>query len=357
MILTLEFENKFDQFWVKPDGRPYLIAEIGVNHEGSVTQAKNLIKLAAASGADCVKLQTYKAGNLARRDSPAYWDTNEETSSTQFELFSKYDGLGQQDYEDLSKFANSLGIDFASTPFDLESVEFLAPLVPFFKVASADLTYTDLLRKVANTGKPVVISTGGSSMAEILEAISELGKAGCTQIAVMHCILSYPTIAADASLSMIRVLEQQLPGMRLGYSDHTRAEDGLLAPLAAMSMGARIIEKHFTDDKSRKGNDHYHAMDPADFQLLRKYADQLTELVGNQKTRQPLECELPARANARRSLVATKPLPSGHQITKADFTAKRPGDGLSPTLADSLVGQTLTTPIGPDEPFTAQHVS
>lgn len=231
---------------------PYIIAEIGVNHEGSIDAAINLIELAAKGGANAAKFQTYKASKLAIQNSPAYWDLNEESTKSQHELFSKYDKFDCADYERLAEVCKDNGVDFLSTPFDLESVDFLDPLVPFFKIASADITNIPLLRRVAAKGKPVIISTGASTIGEIASALNELNRHGSKEIALLHCVLNYPTPNERAYLGTIQDLKERFPNTVVGYSDHTVPDDSMFVVTTAISMGARIIEKHFTDDRSKK---------------------------------------------------------------------------------------------------------
>jgi sialic acid synthase SpsE len=175
---------------IGPTTAPYVIAEIGVNHEGSMDLAKRLIDDAKAGGCHAAKFQTYKAAKLASRDSPAYWDTTKEPTTSQFALFSKYDRFGEKEYRDLAAHCAAVGIDFVSTPFHDEAIDFLDDLMPFFKIASADLTNSPLLRKVAAKRKPVLLSTGASTLGEIDEAIAELRAHGCTSIVLLHCVLN-----------------------------------------------------------------------------------------------------------------------------------------------------------------------
>jgi N-acetylneuraminate synthase len=200
---------------------PYVIAEIGVNHEGSLDQAKRLIELAAEGGADAAKFQSYTADTLASRDSPAYWDMTKEPTSSQHELFDKYSSFGEGEYVELAEHCGSFGIDFLCTPFDDWSVEFLEPLVPAYKVASADITNVPFLRRIASKGKPVVLSTGASTLAEIGLATDTLKQGGSSEIVLLHCILNYPTNNENAHLRMITGLLRAFPDQLVGYSDHT----------------------------------------------------------------------------------------------------------------------------------------
>lgn len=320
---------------------PYVIAEIGVNHEGSMDLAKRLISEAKSGGASAVKFQTYKAELLASKDSPAYWDQTLEPTANQFQLFKKYDAFGRKEYEQLADYCVQLGIDFASTPFDTEAVSWLNDLVPFFKIASADITNIPLLKAVARTEKPVVLSTGASSIDEIVKAKNVLEDHGCTDLTLLHCILSYPTVPSAAHLLMITDIKSHFPTHVIGYSDHTVPTDDMLAPLLAWTMGATVIEKHFTHDKTLPGNDHYHAMDANDLKYFQSVIQRSLTLAGDLQTKAPVEAEMESRAQARRSLVLTRELPSGAVLREEDLVCKRPGTGISPLELEIVVGKKL----------------
>ena len=333
---------------VRAGDTPYVIAEIGVNHEGSLETAKRLIDLAKHGGADAAKFQTYKAETLASKHSPAYWDTTKEATRSQYELFRKYDAFGPDEYKELAKHCASVGIDFVSTPFDDAAVDLLAPLVPFFKVASADLTNTPLLRRVARAGKPVVLSVGASTLEEIDGALSTLRAAGATSIALLHCILNYPTADENANLRMISSLAHRYPECVLGYSDHTVPQSGLPSLVAAWLLGAVILEKHFTHDTSLPGNDHYHAMTAEHLQQFRREIQRIEPLLGSHH-KAPLPSEDIARLNARRSIVVARDLPAGHCISEADITYKRPGSGVSPLHWDEVIGRRTARALAADD--------
>jgi sialic acid synthase SpsE len=332
---------------VRGGARPYIIAEIGVNHAGSFDLALKLIDLAKEGGADAAKFQSYKAGRIASRHSPAYWDLSKESTRSQFELFSKYDGFGQTEYEALARHCQSIGIDFLSTPFDAGAVEFLEPLVPFYKIASADITNVPMLRQIAAKRKPVVLSTGASTLAEIDMASNTLTEAGCRDLVLMHCVLNYPCPNRNAHLNMIEGLRRVYPDRLIGYSDHTLPDERMLILSAAWLKGAVVLEKHFTHDKSLPGNDHYHAMDVGDLKKFQENLSLLQEVLGETHKR-PLPEELPAREHARRSIVVDRPLKTGQVIDAADITYKRPAHGVSPLHWDQIVGRRVASDLEED---------
>jgi sialic acid synthase SpsE len=298
-----------------------------------------------------VKFQSYKAETLASPHSPAYWDLSQEPTTSQYELFKKYDRFGRQEYELLAEHCRTVGLHFLSTAFDLEAVEFLAPLVPCMKIASADITNVPLLRQVAAVGKPVMLSTGASTLAEIDMAVAELEAAGCKSLALLHCVLNYPTAYDHAHLDMIRGLARAFPRHLIGYSDHTRPDPGMVILTAAYLKGARIIEKHFTFDKNLPGNDHYHAMDVND---LKRFKENLA-LLGQAEGREhkaPLPEEAPARRNARRSIVTKRPLAKGTILTQEMLTCLRPAFGISPIYWDEVIGRQTAVAVPGDYVLT-----
>jgi sialic acid synthase SpsE len=336
---------------INAESRPYIIAEIGVNHEGSLDQAKELIDLAAEGGADAAKFQSYKAETLASKNSPSYWDTSKEPTKSQYQLFKKYDGFGPKEFKALADHCNQVGIDFLSTPFDNSAVEFLTPLVPFFKIASADITNIPFLRKVAQARKLVVLSTGASTLSEIDLAVHILKDEGVSKIALLHCILNYPTENKNAHLRMIEGLKHAYPEMIIGYSDHTLPNLSMSSLITAYLKGAIILEKHFTHNKLLPGNDHYHSMDINDLKNLVQRLDEINSLLGKDYIKKPIDSEKVARKNARRSLVAVRNLQAGHVISESDITYKRPGTGISPVHWDLVLGSSLRKEVSADHIF------
>ena len=343
---------KFGDRVVGQNDLPYVIAEIGVNHEGSLATAKLLIESAKRGGADAAKFQTYKAGLIASKFSPSYWDTTKEPTTSQYELFTKYDAFGEAEYKELSMHCKKHDIEFVSTPFDLGAVDMLEPLVRYFKIASADITNTLLLKKVAATGKPVILSTGASNIAEIDAALAILRSAGANEICLMHCILNYPTRNENAHLGMLVDLRTRYPELLLGYSDHTLPNEQMTSLIAAHLLGAVVLEKHFTLDKTLPGNDHYHAMDEKDLARFQVSIKQVHELLGPSRAKAPIATEEISRLNARRSIVLTRDLKTGHTIAEQDLVAKRPGIGISPMNWDEVVGKKLARDLPEDHILT-----
>jgi len=319
---------------------PYVIAEIGVNHEGSIKKAKRLIDLAAESGANAAKFQTYKANTLASVNSPAYWDTNLERTKSQYELFKKYDSFNKKEYVELYKYCKRKKIDFLSTPFDTGCLEFLDPISSFYKIASADINNLPLLKAVSKKRKPIILSTGASTIKEIKFAVDVLENNGCPDVSLLHCILNYPTKYKNANLNMIKSLSKNFPKKTIGYSDHTLPDEGMLTLLFAYMQGARIIEKHFTDNKKAKGNDHYHAMDFKDLKVFFNNLNKLNSVSGKyEKT--VIKSEQISRKNARRSIVLNINAYKNNKINESMIITKRPGTGINPIDWKKVIGKKL----------------
>lgn len=316
--------------------RPYVIAEAGVNHEGDIELAKRLIYEAAEGGAHAIKFQTYKADMLASKDSPYYWDLKEEPTKSQHELFRKYDKFEKKEYEILKKECDKAGIEFMSTPFDINAAEFLNDMMPVFKISSSDITNIPFIEYMCGFGKPILLSTGASDISEIKFAADLILKHG-NPLCLLHCILNYPTLDENANLGMILDQKIKFPETIPGYSDHTLPGNMDVLKTAVL-LGAVILEKHFTFDKALPGNDHYHAMDKEDLAVFFKEMDRVFTIAGDFKKR-PLESEEAAIKNARRSLVAKRDIPKGNVISAEDLTWKRPASGISPKEINTVVGK------------------
>ena len=324
---------------------PYIIAEIGVNHEGDMETAKRLIDEAAQSGADAVKFQSYKASTLAAKNSPAYWDLSKEPTTSQFVLFQRHDKFWKPEFEALKIHCDSADIEFMSTPFDVESANFLNDLMPVFKISSSDITNKPFIECLTRFNKPIILSTGASELYEIERAVGWIEASG-VRLALLHCVLNYPTEDINANLGMIKSLQRKFPNNIIGYSDHTLPGSMDVLETATL-FGARILEKHFTHDKTLPGNDHYHAMDWQDLANFKSLLARKLELTGSQLKR-ALSSELPAIRNARRSLVAVTPIAKGETIGREHLTWKRPASGISPADIETILGTTALIDIEED---------
>ena len=332
-----------------------LIAEIGVNyydiakklHISPMEAAKFMVLSARNAGVHAVKFQTYKAETLASRYSPSYWDTTEEPTSSQFELFKKFDSFGEPEYQELSRFCDQIGIEFCSTPFDFESADYLDSMMNVYKISSSDLTNLPFITHMAKKGKPILLSTGASNLDEISAAVSCIRKYNDKELVLLHCVLEYPTPYTHANLAKIGALKKAFTDVIVGYSDHTKPDASYDVIKTAYLLGAVVIEKHFTVDKTLRGNDHYHAMDPHDVENILAAIYRIDELKGRGELC-VLESEQSARENARRSIVAAVDIPAGTIISEELLTFKRPGHGISPRELESVIGKIVKEDIGKD---------
>lgn len=327
---------RINQSLESPIQKPYIIAEAGVNHGGDIDTAKRLIREAKEGGADAIKFQTYKADRLASKNSPAYWDLTKESTKSQYELFKKYDSFGREDFEELKKYCDMYRIEFLSTPFDIESAIFLNNFMDVFKISSSDITNKPFIEFICSFDKPIILSTGASTLNEIQDAKMWVDHYG-NQLALLHCVLNYPTNDDHAHLGRIIGLKKAFPETIIGYSDHTVPNQMKILEIASL-LGARIIEKHFTYDKTLPGNDHYHAMDKEDLKMFHHNFDKITQFIGTFEVTYDTSEEV-ARKNARRSLVAKHDIPLGKVISGDDVTWKRPASGISPKFIDQIIGK------------------
>ena len=343
--------------------KPYIIAEMGVNFYDtakslSITPleaAKMYIDEAAKAGIDCAKFQSYKAGTIVSKNSPAYWDTTKEPTKTQYELFLKHDGFGEKEYQELCDYTHAKGMDFTSTPFDYASADYLEKMVDFYKISSSDLSNLPFVEYIGRKGKPVYISVGASYLAEVDEAVRILKNAGVKDIVLFHCVLSYPTDPADANLRIIQTLIKDFPDVRVGFIDHVAPDDTMMTLATAYLLGAEVIEKHFTLDKSLPGNDHYHAGDPDDFRKAIANFRWIDNVLGSDE-KTVLPCEIIPRREARRSLVLTRDVKAGEKLELTDLMPKRPGTGISPKFTEIVVGRTVKMDLPEDTVLTWEMV-
>lgn len=335
---------------------PYIIAEMGVNFYDTAREmtispleaAKLYIKKAKEAGVDAAKFQSYKAETIASKNSPSYWDLTKEPTTSQYELFKKLDGFNREDYEELYMYCKKIGIDFMSTPFDYNSADYLNDFVDIYKISSSDITNIPFLKHIARKGKPIYLSVGASYLSEVDEAVRAIKEEGNNQICLLHCVLSYPTKNEDANLNIITTLKKIYPDIPIGFSDHTLPDECMTILTTAYLLGADVIEKHFTLDKTLQGNDHYHAGDPTDFAKAVNNFKLIQQILG-QKEKTVLDCEQIPRREARRSLVLTHDMKKGEVVTEKDLIAKRPGTGISPKYQDIVIGRVLRNDMKEDD--------
>ena len=316
--------------------KPFVIAEAGVNHEADMDLAVRLIEEAKEGGANAIKFQSYKAETIASKNSPSYWDLDSEPTTSQYKLFKKYDSFWKKEFEQLKVVCDKNDIEFLITPFDIESSNFLNELMSAYKISSSDLNNKPFIEHICSFDKPILLSTGASSIDEIDRTISWI-KQYDISLGLLHCILNYPCNDENANLGMILDLKKRYKDMLIGYSDHTLPNDMKVVE-AAILLGASVIEKHFTFDKTLKGNDHYHAMDKDDLVRLRQRLDDLSVIIGSTE-KAPIDSEQISRENARRSLVLSKKVKKGDILSHDKITWKRPGVGIEPSEIDSVIGK------------------
>ena len=317
---------------------PYFIAEIGVNHEAKIKLAKKLIRDAKDGGANAIKLQCYKAEKIASKYAKAYWDKKEEIENNQLKLFKKFDKFNEKDYFEIYKYCKKIKIDFIVTPFDLEIVNFFSNKVKYFKISSSDLTNHLLIEKIAKTMVPIILSTGASTIPEISSALKLVRKYH-NKITLLHCILNYPTEKINSNLNMIDDLKKKFD-LPVGLSDHTRPKDSMEILSIAHIKKISMIEKHFTNDKKKPGNDHFHSFDKIDLKNYCKKINNLNKVLGSGK-KTFLESEIISRKNARRSLFFNKNIKKGNRVKKEDLIALRPAIGISPSKYKSIINKKL----------------
>ena len=326
-----------------------IIAEAGVNHNGDFENAKKLILAAANAGADYVKFQTFKADKLVSIDAQKaeYQKVNlTGGEDTQYEMLKKLEMSEDWHYE-LIKYAEDCGIKFLSTGFDESSIDFLVSLnIDLLKVPSGEITNKPYLEHIAKKNKPIIISTGMSTIGEIGEAIDILIENKITKedITILHCNTEYPTPMNDVNLLAMNYIKKQF-GVRVGYSDHTM---GIEVPIAAVALGARVIEKHFTLDKAMDGPDHKASLEPAELQAMVKAIRNIELAISGSGEKEVSESEMKNIIVARKSIHLNNAMKAGQRIQKKDLVMKRPGDGISPMKIDSVIGKIVSQDLQKD---------
>ena len=312
--------------------RCYVIAEIGGNFT-TLEEAKRLIDEAAGCGVDAVKLQTYRAETVA--STAAVFDMENTGVISQVELFRKYE-IGESLHHAVFQYAEAKGLDWFSTPSHQSDVDLLEACgVGAHKIGSDDAVNLPFLRYVARTGKPVLLSTGMSTLEEVRESVDAILGEGNERLILLHAVTSYPTHAENVNLRAMQTLQAAFPALEVGYSDHTLSP---VACLCAVAMGARVIERHFTYDKAADGPDHRLSADPAEMKWLVE-AVRTFEIMRGSGVKRPADSERTTRRNNRKSVVAARPLKAGEPIAAEDLAVKRPGYGIAPKYFEQLIGR------------------
>jgi N-acetylneuraminate synthase len=307
--------------------------------------ALQLVDAAKQSGADAVKFQSFKADQLATRSAhkAAYQERTTSQAESQFDMLKRLE-LDRAAHERILRHCEDRGIQFLSSPFDLPSIDLLAEMnLPVYKIPSGELTNEPYLRKIGAKGKPVILSTGMATLGEVEEAINTLRAAGAGQLTLLHCVTEYPAPYAEVNLRAMHTLKLAF-GLPVGYSDHT---PGIEVSIAAAALGAEMIEKHFTLDRSLPGPDHAASLEPGELKAMVTAIRNVEAALGT-GIKAPAPCEIPNISVARKSLVAARSLPAGHKLQEQDLNIKRPGNGLAPKLMPALVGRTLRVAVERD---------
>ena len=326
-----------------------IIAEAGVNHNGSLELAKRLIDAAADARVDYVKFQTFKAENLVTKSAKQaeYQKKNiGDGNSNQYQMLKNLE-LSQADHEVLIEYCKQKGVRFFSTAFDLESIDYLTSLdLPLWKIPSGEITNYPYLRKIALQGKPVVLSTGMCDVTDIKSALDILIKFGLTkgQITILHCNTEYPTPFEDVNLRAMLTIKEEF-GVKVGYSDHTR---GIEVPIAAVALGAKVIEKHFTLDRNLPGPDHQASLEPDELKAMVDSIRNIEKALGDGE-KKVTASEGKNIAIARKSIVAACPIRKGEIFSEKNLTVKRPGTGINPMRWEEIVGTIAIRDYNEDE--------
>lgn len=334
-------------FTIENFSKPYIIAEIGSNHNGDMELARKIIDAAVESGAHAVKFQSWTPQSLIAKEeygaNTVYTDDPKKHWGSLREMVEEY-YLRDEQHHELNDYCKSKGVDFCSTPFSEEEADLLLELnVPFFKVASMDINNLRLLRYLANTGKPVILSTGMATMGEIEQAVLTIEETGNRNIGLLHCVSVYPPEMETINLRNITTLQDAF-GYPVGFSDHTI---GSAIPLASVALGACLIEKHFTIDKDLPGWDHMISANPEEMRMIVKESENIVAAIGSAR-RIISETEKKKMPKMRRSIVTTKPLKKGETVTADHLAFKRPGTGISPDREQFVTGRKVNRDIEAD---------
>lgn len=327
-------------------GKVFIIAEAGVNHNGSVNTAKRLIDAAVEAGADAVKFQTFISENVVSKQAQKadYQVQQTGDSESQLEMVKKLE-LSFGEFRELHDYCRSRQIEFLSTPFDLESIEFLVTLnMKYWKIPSGEINNLPYLIRIARLCRPVILSTGMSTLEEVREAIGVLRKYGCADLTILHCTTQYPTPFKDVNLKAMKTIEEKFGGP-VGYSDHTK---GIEVAIAAVAMGACIIEKHFTLSRQMDGPDHNASLEPHELKAMITAIRNVEASLGSGE-KVPTAMELQNRIVARKSIVARRKIKQGTIFSEKNITTKRPSGGISPMRWFEIIGQRALRDFEEDE--------
>ena len=324
-----------------------IIAEAGVNHNGSIEMAKRLIDAAAVAGVDYVKFQTFKAEKLVTKDAKqAEYQQRNAADDSQYTMLKKLE-LSEAQHEELVAYCQQKGVCFLSTAFDLESIEYLHSLnLGLWKIPSGEITNYPYLKKIAQYSEPVIMSTGMCSMDDVEQALNVLLEHGLTkeQITLLHCNTEYPTPMQDVNLKAMLQLRGEF-GIKVGYSDHTK---GIEVPIAAVALGAEVIEKHFTLDRTLPGPDHKASLEPNELKAMVDAIRNIEQALGDGQ-KHVSASEERNMAIARKSIVAAKDIKKGEFLTEENLTTKRPGSGISPMRWEEVIGTKAIRDFAEDE--------
>jgi len=326
----------------------YIIAEAGVNHNGKLDLALKLCDAAKEAGVDAVKFQTWKTENIvtAQARQAAYQTENTGVEESQFDMLKKLE-LSYDHFRYIQDYCKKIGIDFLSTPDEEESLEFLVSLgLPFIKVGSGEVTNIPYLRKIASCGKPVILSTGMSTLAQVATAYDTLLQAGAPTVSLLHCTTNYPCPYDEVNLRAMQTLKDAFK-CQVGYSDHTM---GTEIPVAAVAMGAEIIEKHFTLDRTMEGPDHKASLEPAELKLMVEQIRHIEVAMGD-GIKRPNKSEAENAKVVQKSILAKRPIKMGETLTEEMLTVKRAGAGISASLWDNVIGAYAIKDFDIDEPI------
>ncbi len=346
-------ELVLDNFVVNDESDAYVIAEIGHNHQGELEQCKTLFRRAKDCGANAVKLQ--------KRDNKALFSTaqynspydNPNSYGATYGEHREYLEFGREEYLELKEYAKSLDITFFSTPFDFNSADFLEELdMPLYKIASGDLLNIPLMKHVASFGKPMIVSTGGGAIKDVQRVYDEIMPIN-SKLAILQCTSAYPARPDQLNMRVIESYREMFPDIIIGYSGH---DNGIAMPLVAYMLGARIIEKHFTLDRTLKGTDHAFSLSPTGFEHMVRDLRRARQSLGD-GNKSVVDAEQAPLVKMGKKLVAARSLQPGHILTVDDIAIKSPGDGLPPYELDNIIGKKLSRPLEQEQDILFDAIS